>query len=306
MKYLFNKEILNIISWEHIFRSIEAWESLINFILVKEKLPVSKIENLKPGTNAVFRSGKYVVKIYAPEESGINYSTDYKSEIFAINYALSSGISVPKIITYGEIDDKYFFQYIIMEYINGLDFNEYSVNFNDKEKTKLGARIREITDLFNKQCENFNGIDVIHDRNRHKRWDRYSENFKTERLEYLKSHAFGEKVFVHGDLCYDNLIIDKKDNIHIIDFADSVLAPINYEHGHLAAVLFGFDESYLRGYFGKYNADDIVDLCFNGLIIHDFGGDIVSEKIANADKLFCLNDFRNELNKKTKNNMVKT
>ena len=102
-------------------------------------------------------------------------------------------------------------------------------------------------------------------------------------------------IFVHGDLCYDNFIIDNKGNIYIIDFADSVIAPFSYEHGHLASVLFNFNKSYLKGYFGKYKINDIVDLCFDGILIHDFGGDIVAENISGIDKINCLNDLRNKL-----------
>jgi serine/threonine protein kinase len=294
-KYIFNAVISGFSSWGKIYQSVEAWKSLVNFILEKEKLPVSKIENLKPGTNAVFKAGKYVVKIFAPKESGFDGSRDYETEKYAMSFACSLGVSVSKLISSGKIDDKYNFLYMIMEYIDGEDFNEYTKDFSDKEKIIIAKRLREITDSFNKECELFNGIDVIHDKNRHKRWDNYSDKFRQERLEYLDNNVFGEKVFVHGDLCYDNLLIDNKGNIHIIDFADSVVAPLVYEHAHLASVLFNFDKSYLYGYFGEYAVDSIIDLCFDGLLIHDFGGDIVLQNIARANEINCLNDLRDKL-----------
>ena len=295
MKYIFNDDILDWSSWGLIFQSIEVWEPLVNYILKREKLPISKIENLKPETNAVFKSGEYVVKIFAPKESGFDGSIDYRSEIFALSFANSLGVSVSNLIAYGEFEDKYYFPYIIMDYINGIDFNDYSAKLNDKEKIILAKRLRDITDLLNRQCESFNEVDVIHDLNRHKRWKKYSEKFKMERLKYLNNHIFGKKVFVHGDLCYDNLIIDRKGNIYIIDFADSVIAPQVYEHGHLATELFNFDKSYLRGYFGEYKTDNIIDLCFDGLLIHEFGGDIVSQKVAGINEITCLNDLRDKL-----------
>jgi hypothetical protein len=39
----------------------------------------------------------------------------------------------------------------------------------------------------------------------------------------------------------------------------------------------------------------MVDLCFDGLLIHDFGGDIVSLNIARANEISCLNDLRDKL-----------
>lgn len=293
--FIFKNEICGWSSWGDLFQSIEVWEPLVNIILGKENLPVSKIENLKPGTNAVFRSGKFVIKIYAPGESGIDGARDKVSELFALSFAGSLGVPVSKIIASGEIMDKYNFSYVILEYLEGLDFKEASSEFTEDDKYRFAGRMREITDTFNIPCKPFNGIDVIHDPDRSDCWASYSEHFRKERLDYIGSHEFGKKIFVHGDLCYDNLIIDEKGTIRIIDFADSVLAPQCYEHGHLASVLFNFDRAYLSGYFGNYPEPSIVDLCFNGLIIHDFGGDIVDENIAKPEEIDCLDDLRKKI-----------
>jgi serine/threonine protein kinase len=292
-KHIFNADISGETSWGHIYQSIEVWKPLISFILDKEKLPVSIIENLLPGTHAVFKSGKYVVKIFAPIESGFDGNTDFESEKLALSFVHSLGVPVPKLIAAGKIDDKYSFSYMIMEYINGLDFNEYSKNFDNKEKITFAKHLRKITDSFNRKCDFFNRVYTENGKN--KRWNKYSERFKAERLEYLHNNAPGGKIFVHGDLCYDNLIIDSNGNIFIIDFADSVIAPLVYEHAHLASVLFNFDKSYLQGYFGEYKTDNLVDLCFNGLLIHDFGGDIISQNVAKVNEITCLNDLREKL-----------
>ena len=298
MKYFFNGDIKDWKSWEKIYQSTEIWKPLINFIFKKENLPVSTIENLKPGTNAVFKSGKFIIKILVPEEAGHDGNTNNKSEIFALTFAQSSGVLVPKLIAEGEIHDKYIFSYMVMEFIEGVDFNEHTAKFNDDEKYIFAKRIRKITDSINKPCENFNGIDVIHDQSRYIRWDDYSENLRMERLEYLNSHDFGEKVFVHGDLCYGNFIIDNNNDIFIIDFEDSVIAPQSYEHAQLISVLFNFDKSYLRGYFGEYEIDNLVDLCFNGLLIHEYGGYIITHRnIAETKEITYLKDLREKLYK---------
>ena len=336
MKNLFEGNIFDWSSWARIFQSVEAWEPLIHFILEKEKLPVSKIENLEPGTNAVFKTenhvshfqnsvsfgngfGKtslttgfstkskvafpktevlekpHVVKIFAPKESGADSSRDFKSEIFALSFARSMGVSVPKLVACGEIEDKYIFKYMIMEYIEGINFTGASAKFTADDKFSFAKDLREITDLLNKPCESFNGIDVIHDQSRYKRWDIFSERFKKERLEYLNSHHFGENVFVHGDLCADNILLNNKGKIYIIDFADSAAAPLEYEHAHLVGELFRFDKSYLHGYFGEYRTDELADLCFAGLLIHDFGGGIVANNIAEPKEIDSLWDLRDKI-----------
>ncbi|MCL2771857.1 MAG: phosphotransferase [Oscillospiraceae bacterium] len=298
-EYIFKSEISGKASWAKIYQSIEIWEPLINFILEKENLPVSKIENLSPGTNAVFKSGGYVVKIFSPIEADYGGEAEYKSESYALSFAQSHGVSVPKVIANGEIDDKYHFLYMIMKYIEGVEFNEASAKFTDDEKFAFAKRLREFTDLMNIPCEDFNGIDAIRDPCRHKRWDEYSENFKKERLEYLNTHDFGEKVLVHGDLGNDNMLIDNAGNIYIIDFADSIVAPQSYEHAYLISVLFKFDKSYLQGYFGEYKASELVDICFDGILIHDFGGWIV-EEIGKTEEINCLKDLRDRLYDKIK------
>ncbi|MCL2093584.1 MAG: aminoglycoside phosphotransferase family protein [Treponema sp.] len=236
-----------------------------------------------------------VIKIYAPEESGINYNMDYSTELYGLSFAHSLGVPVPEVMAAGVVRDKYFFQYLILRYIDGLDFNEYSRHLNTREKIKLAKSIRDISDRWNIGCENFNGIDVLYDLNRQTRWEKYPEGFKQERVEYIKTHDFGKRVFVHGDLCYDNLIISPTGTIHIIDFADAVIAPLAYEQGHLAAELFNFDTDFLKGYFGEYNTDYLVDLCFKGLLIHDFGGDITAKKLGPVDTLYSLWDLRKRI-----------
>ena len=121
---LFPGEIKNWEDWGNVFQSITAFKPLVEYILEKENLPVADIENLTPGTNAVFKVGNYVVKIFAPNESGIDQSDDKKTELFAINRANQMGISAPKLISYGYTEDKYHFAYMIMGFINGIEFLE--------------------------------------------------------------------------------------------------------------------------------------------------------------------------------------
>ena len=73
----------------------------------------------------------------------------------------------------------------------------------------------------------------------------------------------------------DNILINSNGKISIIDFAESVQAPKVYEDALIAIELFNFDKSLLVGYFGGCNSDTIAQTCFDGLLIHDFGGDII-------------------------------
>lgn len=141
MHYLFNNDICDWTSWGRVFHSIKAFESLIQHIFTKEKIYFDKIEQCKPGTNAVYKVNNYVIKIYAPEESGINTDSDYYTEIFGIQRANALGIAIPKLVAKGTVEDKYKFRYLIMDYINGQTLGDIENTLSDKQKMVIGQKI---------------------------------------------------------------------------------------------------------------------------------------------------------------------
>ena len=293
---LFSEQISNWRDWGKVFQSIKAFEPLARHILNKERLPAAQLENLTPGTNAVFKAGDYVVKIFAPASSGIDQTLDLRTELFATARANNMGVSAPVMVAHGFVEDKYSFAYIITEYVAGVGFPEAARKMSGFEKTVFGRSLRAVTDKMNTPCEPFNSIDVINDTGRYLRWDgRYSDRFRKERLDYIKTYGYGEKVFVHGDLCGDNILVTPGGELFIIDFADAVLAPPVYEHSLVAVELFNLDPAFLAGYFGDYTVDDLTDICFSGLLIHDFGGDVVAQRIGEPSEFRCLNDLRNRV-----------
>ena len=292
--YLFNAQINGQKDWGRMFQSIPAFTPLVEYIFAKEKLRFSPAQNLTPGTNAVFKVGEYVVKIFAPKESGFDQVLDLETELFAARRANALNISAPKVIADGMVEDRYNFAYMITEYIEGAEFTEAVKTMSGAEKTAFGRRLRDIADRMNTPCEPFNGIDVINDISRYRRWDQYPEQFRKERLAYIKSQDFGESVFVHGDLCEDNILLTPRGEIYIIDFADAVLAPAIYEHS-LVAFVFNLDPALLKGYFGSISNAAFVELLFNGLLIHDFGGDIVKDNIGKPSEFNTLHELRDRL-----------
>ena len=121
---LFTEQINNWDDWGKVFQSILAFTPLVEHIFQKENLPLAKIENLEPGTNAVFKVGEYVIKIFAPQGMGEDYDTNVDVELFGMRLANAQGVPAPKLIADGFIEDKYRFRYMIMEYIDGKLLNE--------------------------------------------------------------------------------------------------------------------------------------------------------------------------------------
>lgn len=276
---LFTERIDNWQDWSMLFQSIPAFETPIKHILQKESLPVSVIENLTPGTNAVFKVGSYVVKIFAPSESGKDQTPDMYTEKYAARHAKRLGASVPKVIADGFIKDKYRFGYIISEYIKGIEFIEAERTMNSSEKIEAGRKLRNITDSFNTPCKPFNNIDIFSDEYINKRFINFPENFRRERLEYIKSYKYSPNVFVHGDLFGDNVIVSDDGTLYLIDFADAVLAPVCYEHALIAIDFFSFDNYLLKGFFGNISCDELTEICLSGILIHNFGDDVIEEHI---------------------------
>src|SRR5699024_7029340 len=65
----FRKVIRNWEDWEATAGEISAFSGVVEKIFHNEGLPAADIRKLPPSTNAVFRVGDYVIKIYAPRQA---------------------------------------------------------------------------------------------------------------------------------------------------------------------------------------------------------------------------------------------
>ncbi|GFI45017.1 hypothetical protein IMSAGC019_00327 [Lachnospiraceae bacterium] len=296
--YLFHEEIQHWKDWERIFFSIPVFSPLIKKIMQIEKLRAYEIEKSMPGTNAVFKAGNYVIKIYPPVDSGLNGILDMENEARITRSINAIGVESPCIVANGIIKDKYDFAYIIMNYIEGLPFRIAVKSMSDMEKELIGVKLRDITNKLNVPSNHFSNTNVLLDVDRQSRWEKYSKCFQRERLNYIKAHNYGKLVLVHGDLNGDNILINSNGKISIIDFAESVQAPKVYEDALIAIELFNFDKSLLVGYFGGCNSDTIAQTCFDGLLIHDFGGDIIKHHLGEYRDFKCLEDLHQRIKEK--------
>jgi len=299
---LFAEHINNWEDWGRVFQSIPAFTPLINHIFLKENLPIAEIENLAPGSNAVFKVGRYVVKIFAPQGMGEDYGTNVDVELFGMKWANKRGVPSPKLIANGEVDDKYYFRYMIMEYIHGKMLGQVEGSLSYEDKVSIGKQMRSITDKLNTGCGNFTPVDVMQYAIDFDGWDKFGfpKSFQEERLAYLANMHIneGSKVYCHGDWNCDNILLDDKLNVYVIDFADAMHAPIEYEIVYIASALFCFEKPYMVGYFGDYNVEDILEMCMKWLPVHAWGhattkgnlGDVseISSFAAMQEKLYDL------------------
>lgn len=147
--YLFNEDIGSWDDWGRVFQSIAVFEPLVGAIMKEEKLAFDRIYNLTPGTNAVFRVGEYVLKIFAPEECGRGQNRDFETEVFALKFAVEHGVTAPRLVGSGAYKDKYVFHYIVLDYVEGREFNDEVKSMSDGQKVEAGRELRRLADGMN-------------------------------------------------------------------------------------------------------------------------------------------------------------
>jgi serine/threonine protein kinase len=127
------------------------------------------------------------------------------------------------------------------------------------------------------------------------RWDMFPESFIIERKEYIKSLVLDDMVYVHGDLNQDNILVDSNNKVVIIDFADALLAPREYELPVIICEVFGFSRPYLEGFFTEVNIQNITDMCLKGILIHHFGGTVIRENLGPIDEITSISKLKEKI-----------
>jgi len=297
--FLFTEQFNNWDDWGKIFQSIPAFTPLVKHIFQKENLPMSTIEQLPPGSNAVFKVGDYVIKIFAPHGMGEDYGTDVDVELFGMKWANSRGVPAPKLIANGEVEDKYHFRYMVMEYIHGKMLGDIEDGLSYEDKVNIGRQMRNITDKLNTPCKNFTPIDVIGYALENDGWKKYGfpASFQEELLAYLANMHIREsdKVYCHGDWTCENVLLDDNLNVYIVDFADAMYAPAEYETVYIASALFCFEKPYMLGYFGDYCVEDILDMCMKWLPVHAWGHATVKGNLTDVSAIDSFAVMRDRL-----------
>lgn len=291
---LFNHTIRDLEDWGKLFQNIDIFEPIAEYIFRQHNIAFSGIDKCTPGSNAVFRADKYIIKIFAPEESGIGGESDFITEQFGIRRANQLHIAAPKLYAAGAVYDKYVFRYLILEYIEGESLAEISNALSSAERIEIGRGLRDIVTKMDTSCEKFNSH-VLFGKSAEDRWKVFSPKFQLERKEYLKNQGAAAAVYVHGDLNPDNIIIGKNNGIYIIDFADALTAPAELE---LAAVIcdgFQFAPDYVKGFCGEYNKNVLVEKLLYGVLIHDYGVNIIRDNICDPNEIYSLEELRDRI-----------
>lgn len=291
--YFFRSVIKSLDDWEQLYRNDEAFVPLVRQILALHRLPSSEIRSTGSGSHAVFRSGEYIVKIYAPDETGWICESDFHTEVSAMVRANQCGISAPELVAYGRFRDRYPFRYLIQKFVHGTVISKATLS--EKQKYDVGRQLRTICRRFNTPCEPFNSYRFPEDALTCEEWDAFPRSFRQAREAYIRAYRHGTPVCVHGDIHQNNVILGEDGRICLIDFADSVIAPVEYEYASLIPGMFLMEKSYLDGFFGAWDVETLTEQLTYGICIHRFGGACCGDDIFEEMDLRDVKSLRNEI-----------
>lgn len=273
----FTQEIKDWRSWGDVFCSTSAFFTIVGAIFICEGLgEPAPLENLTPGSSAVFRSGKYVVKLFAPKESGVDPVHDYNVECAMLDHAKRSGVPAPTLVSRGVFTDTYQFYYIIMDYIQGKPAGELLPAFTTAEKGRFVGTLVDLLRKLRQPCECLMEADYSN-------WDA-AENPRLDTLPKPLADDIRARiarlpsvpcVTVHGDITGDNVLIDDSGRLYVIDFADSLVAPGIYEWPPIVFGLLRCDTEAVRFFMNGMPVKTFVETLLSALAMHRFSANII-------------------------------
>ena len=284
---LFNEPIHNWNEWGAIFQSIEAFTPLAREIFRRERLAFSGLENLTPGTNAVFRAGDYVVKIFAPRESGLEPQVDYSNESAVCGALTRWGISTPRLIAHGKIQDTYLFYYLITEYCPGEEAGTWLKKANPSQLEDFIWQLKGLLQTLHRPAEGLiPSVNLLGRALDNPRLERLPVSLRDEMAERAARLNLADPVLVHGDLTGENILIGADNRPIIIDCADACLAPWWYELAPLVFELFHCRGDLLR-LFEDTDPEVFVEQVMDAVCIHDFGANMLWDTAA-RERIPCF------------------
>ncbi len=296
--FLFRETICGWESWGRVYQSIEAFRPLIQEIFRRHSLPYQEPEHLTPGTNAVFRVGKRIVKIYAPAESGLPPTW---AEAAGMRLAEAAGIPTAGVVCLGEIHDRYTFPYLVMNAVEGTEAGDWRPGAASSEKALFAAEVRNLLKAL-RGCVRTeaaaaeaaaSGIPHVFYGNAcgSSRWKAFPDSLQAEVERTAKEALEEEAVFVHGDLTCENVLLLPEANgsssmgkrLFVLDFGDCQLAPFYYEWPPLVWELFRWEPVMLKTCFSEYEKEEFLRILTKAVLLHDFGGNMLQETCRWAD-----------------------
>ncbi len=274
---LFHETIANWEDWGRVFQSRGAFEALAQEIFRREGLPFAPLGPLTPGTNGVFRSGPYVVKIFFPKESGVDPRPDFENEAAVCGQVTRWGIPTPPLVAQGMIEDKYTFYYLITRYFPGKEAGPWLEMALPEGKAAFVRQLKGLLQGLNRPAQGLIAyVDLVERAVTNPRLRALAPSLQKEMCARAQGLDLGCPVLVHGDLTGENLLVDGDGKLMLIDCADACLAPAWYELAPIVFELFQCRGDLLRLFAGE-DRDAFIEQVLDAVCLHDFGAHMLRD-----------------------------
>lgn len=195
---------------------------------------IKNIEEINAGfNNSVFSiNDKYILKVCGDTK---------KENLFDVeaNFynASKDNENIPTLYRYDKSKKDIPYVYEIIEKINGKSVYYYWYKMNESQKEELVKKlIIVLKNIHAKEYPSYNWANSIKEKilsSFNKTTDMFNEKEKSVILQSLEKYdeilSDNRFCLIHNDLHFDNILLDDKQNIKLIDFNDSLVAPFDFD-----------------------------------------------------------------------------
>ncbi len=285
--------------WGKFFTDVARWRPAVLEICRQAGLAVREVEAGFPGTNAVFVLDRaYVLKVYAPF-----CHRDFEIER-ALYPLLSPVLPVPQVIAQGVFEDRRPWPYIVMNFLPGRPIREVRAQIPHDNLLDIAADLGRMVHTLHRIPPE----PLLAPAGPLEPWERFLKErrknlaaqnrregalpltllkelpyFLTETLSTMPPSA---AVLLNGDLTEDHILLEERDGVWrisaLIDFADSLVGPVDYEWAALWFSGLARDAGCRQAFMAAYDPDLPLDAAFYRralafTFLHEFGAEIIAE-----------------------------
>lgn len=205
---------------------------------------------------------------------------DYTNESAVCGALTGWGISTPRLIAHGMIQDTYLFYYLITEYCPGEEVGTWLESASPSQLKDLVRQLKELLQTMHRPADGLiPPVDLLGRALGNPRLERLPVSLRDELAERAARLNLADPVLVHGDLTGENILIGANIQPIIIDCADACLAPWWYELAPLVFELFHCRKDLLRLFAGT-DPETFVEQVMEAVCLHDFGANILWDTAA--------------------------
>jgi len=195
---------------------------------------IKDIKEINAGfNNSIFDvNDKYIIKVCGDDEKENLF--DVEANFYNSN---NDNNNIPRFYKYDKSKKIIPHAYEIIEKVNGKSVYYYWYKMTEDERKKFIQKLMKILkNIHSKTYEAYDWCSSIKEKiitNFNQTIDMFNEEEKRIILSSLENYdeilSDNKFCLIHNDLHFDNILLDENDNIKLIDFNDSIIAPFDFD-----------------------------------------------------------------------------